>query len=122
VTADVVRRAHLLLVVATLTEVWGCGSSRAEPGEDGRAAFASACARCHGERGTGGVPAEDGGPAPRAFDDTSFQSARTDAQIRDVIVNGKGTGMPAFGATFDATQLASVVAVVRSFDPDRKKR
>jgi mono/diheme cytochrome c family protein len=81
--------------------------------------FAGTCARCHGPDGTGGVPLFDGGPSPRNFHDHSFHAARTDEQIKQTIVNGKGTGMPAFGATFNDAQLNALVAYVRGFDAEK---
>jgi mono/diheme cytochrome c family protein len=96
----------------------GCSRSEAGQPPDGRALFASACARCHGETGGGGLPLFKGGPSPRNFRDHGFQSDHTDEQIRMAIVNGKGTGMPGFGRAFDDAQLAALVAHVRSLDPE----
>ena len=59
-----------------------------------------------------------GGPSPRNFRDHAFQTTRTDAQIKETIMNGKGTAMPPFGAVFDDAQLGALVAHVRSLDAD----
>jgi len=88
----------------------------------GRDLFASTCARCHGADGSGGLPVFDGGPAPRNFHDHSFQRERTDEQLRLTIINGKGTGMPSFGTLFDEAQLRSLVAHVRSLDPENASK
>jgi mono/diheme cytochrome c family protein len=84
-----------------------------------RALFASACARCHGAEGTGGLPLFTGGPSPRNFRDAAFQREHTDEQIRMAIVNGKGPGMPPFGTTFTDAQLTALVTHVRSLAPER---
>lgn len=94
---------------------------KSPPTTDGPTLFRSACARCHGKEGRGGPPITFGGPSPRNFHDHAFQASRTDAQIRDAIKNGKGSGMPAFGAAFDDAQLKALVAQVRSFDPEGGK-
>lgn len=98
----------------------GCKKSQAEDASpQGKELFASACARCHGPDGTGGFPVSPGGPSPRNFRDHGFQASHTDDQIKTTIVNGKGTAMPPFGATFDENQLRALVGAVRSFDPER---
>lgn len=99
----------------------GCKKSEAAPDGRGRALFLTACARCHGPEGAGGLPLFDGGPSPRNFRDRAFHAERTDEQIRLTIVNGKGTGMPPFGPTFKDEELAALVAHVRSLDPGRTK-
>lgn len=104
----------LLLTVA------GCKKSEAaEASPQGKELFATACARCHGQDGSGGFPVSPGGPSPRNFRDHGFHATHTDDQIKTTIVNGKGTAMPPFGATFDEAQLRALVTTVRSFDPER---
>jgi hypothetical protein len=61
----------------------------------------------------------EGGPSPRNFRDHQFQKTRSDEEIKETIRKGKGVGMPPFGTTFDETQLAALVLVVRSFDAER---
>jgi len=104
------------LVAAIGASTTACGK-KADAAQ-GRDLFASTCARCHGAEGTGGLPVFDGGPSPRNFHDHAFQQDRTDEQIKLTIMNGKGTGMPSFGTIFDEQQLRSLVAHVRSFDPE----
>lgn len=112
--------APLLFALSTLASA-GCKRSDAAQGApgSGRELFAAACARCHGAEGGGGLPLYEGGPSPRNFRDHGFQASLTDEQIKQTIVNGKGTGMPPFGATFDDAQLRALVAEVRGFDPGR---
>lgn len=68
------------------------------------------------------MPLWDGGPSPRNFTDHAFQETHTDFDIQTTIVNGRGTGMPPFGPTFNDAQLNALVAHVRSLDSERKKK
>ena len=97
----------------------GCEKKPIDPAQ-GKSLFASACARCHGPEGAGGLALFDGGPAPRNFHDHAFNASHTDEQIKLTIVNGKGVGMPAFGTTFTDAQLDALVAYVRGFDPENR--
>lgn len=91
---------------------FGCKSPAAS--EEGPRLFASACARCHGSDGAGGLPLFDGGPSPRNFHDRAFQRERTDEQLKQTIVDGKGVGMPPFRSIFTDVQLVALVTYVRS--------
>jgi mono/diheme cytochrome c family protein len=94
------------------------GSAPAEPRAEAKRLFDSACGKCHGSDGRGGVPAAEGLAAPRNFADATFQASRTDAELRDAVVKGKGT-MPPFGKLFDEAQLGLLVAHIRSFNPEK---
>jgi putative heme-binding domain-containing protein len=75
--------------------------------EHGARIYAENCDRCHGPdgRGVNGVDLRSG----------KFSHATTDGQLRTVITNGFPTaGMPAF--TFDAADLAGVVAYLRNMN------
>jgi len=98
------------------------GCEKKADAAQGRDLFATACARCHGADGYGGLAVFDGGPAPRNFHDHAFQRERTDEQLKLAIMNGKGTGMPSFGTLFDEGQLRSLVAHVRSLDPENASK
>jgi cytochrome c oxidase cbb3-type subunit 3 len=102
--------------IAALVVAFGTGCEKKADAAQGQNLFATTCARCHGPDGTGGDPLAEGGPPARNFHDRAFQAARTDEQIKLTIMNGKGTGMPAFGTAFDGAQLNALVAHVRSFD------
>ena len=108
----------LLMGLGAATGASTTACERKADAAQGRDLFASTCARCHGADGTGGLPVFDGGPSPRNLHDHGFQQDRTDEQIKLTIMNGKGTGMPSFGTIFDEQQLRSLVAHVRSFDPE----
>lgn len=108
-------------VLAAAAFIAGCKGTNGDSKAQGKALFGSMCARCHGEDGAGGPPVYDGGPAPRNFRDHEFHTKRVDAELRQTIINGKGTGMPAFGTTFSSEQLDALVAHVRSFDQGANK-
>lgn len=102
-------------VVGAASSVGGC--KRSSPGggdaHDGATLFASACARCHGSEGLGGVP-QPGGVVSRNLADPAFQRAMTDDQLEAIIRNGKPPAMPAFGHVFGDEQIAALVDHVRS--------
>ena len=108
--------ALLPLLVSGALALAGAGCEKKTDAAQGRELFASTCSRCHGPDGNGGAALFDGGPSPRNFRDHAFQKDRTDEQIKLTIMNGKGTGMPAFGATFTEAQLYARVKHVRSLD------
>jgi mono/diheme cytochrome c family protein len=91
----------------------------AEPEEGGperaaEALFSVTCASCHGRDGRGlGEQRPPGAPIPD-FTSQAFQAQRTDAQLGEVIANGRGL-MPAFGKQLNDAGLAALVARVRRF-------
>jgi mono/diheme cytochrome c family protein len=85
----------------------------------GRAIFREHCVLCHGELGDGqGVRARDLSPQPRNFTDPDWQ-ARTDARrIYFAIAEGRrGTAMPSWKPTLNASEMWSLVAYVRTLAP-----
>jgi mono/diheme cytochrome c family protein len=112
------RLATSVLPIALAIVSAGCKKSEAATAQ-GPELFGSSCSRCHGASGGGGMPSFLGGPAPRNFQDHEFQLSRTDEQLKMTIVNGKGSGMPAFGKAFDDAQLSALVGQIRSFDPNK---
>jgi cytochrome c553 len=77
------------------------------------AEFANLCARCHNADGSGyaalGIP---------SFLDQQWQAAHSDAEIEQIIANGKNGKMPAFGAAYSPQQIDTIVQdVIRRFAP-----
>lgn len=108
------------LLVVFVPAMPACKKSQAsEATPQGKELFASACARCHGQDGSGGFPVTPGGPSPRNFREHGFHATHSDDQIKSTIINGKPPSMPPFGSTFDEAQLRALVTTVRSFDPER---
>jgi len=103
--------------LAVLALLGGCKRQQGEPEPlaEAKHLYNSVCAKCHGSDGRGGVPAAEGLPAPSNFTNRAFQASRTDEQFKQAIKQGKGP-MPPFGVLFDDTQVANLVAYVRSFD------
>ena len=109
------RAAILALLLAAACSK---ASGAADPAEGARL-FGAVCARCHGAEGSGGAVIAGTTIAPRNFRDPIFQSARTDADIKYVITNGKGTVMPPFKSAFKPAEIDALVAHIRSLDPRR---
>jgi mono/diheme cytochrome c family protein len=89
-----------------------------DPRAQAKQLFDSSCGKCHGSDGRGGFPAAEGLAAPRNFADAAFHASRTDAELRDAIVRGKGQ-MPPFGKLFDDAQLDALVGHIRRFNPQK---
>lgn len=87
----------------------------AAPAADlGSKVFAQRCALCHGPQGMGdGVASKGLNPKPRNFHDTAYMSTRTDAQLLEVIHNGKGA-MPKWGGQLSEAEITAVLAHVRA--------
>ncbi|MEI9939443.1 MAG: cytochrome c [Pseudomonadota bacterium] len=96
-----------------------CKQSETRPEERAEQTFRTVCGRCHGADGKGGVAPEGVNP-PRNFCDRTFQTSRTDEQLKQVIRMGKGA-MPGFGNVFSDPDLQGLVHKIRSFDPAAKK-
>jgi mono/diheme cytochrome c family protein len=82
------------------------GSARAETGAqtglDVRQLFATSCGWCHQSGGR----AEGRGPKLAGTD-------KSDAYIINQIKKGKPPGMPAFGGSFNDTQINAILAYIR---------
>lgn len=114
-SVSILAGLHLCLAVSLLG---GCKRAAPSPHAEAKALFDSACGKCHGSDGRGGVPSMEGRPAPRDFTDAAFQASRTDAALKQVIVEGKGP-MPPFGKLFDEQQLSQLVQHIRGFNPKK---
>ena len=115
--------AGLSLSVLVSSASLGCERSSDVAQKGARASdrtYLSACARCHGSDGLGGVASPEGSRPPQNFHELAFQTSRSDEQLKNVIRNGKG-GMPAFGNLFSDAELQALVHQIRSFDPSSKK-
>lgn len=86
---------------------------------EGESVWQFNCASCHGLAGEGGI-----GPA---LNSKEFLQSATDAQARTLIAVGiPGTEMSAFsldyGGPLTSEQIRSVVAFMRSWEPDAPER
>lgn len=78
------------------------------------------CASCHGSEGQGGGPGLP--PMARVADMTTgeWQQQRSDEQIRQVIVAGRGF-MPAFGQQINPRGVAALVTHIRRMGGERSQ-
>lgn len=93
--------------------------AEAEPEEGGPERAADAlynvsCAGCHGRDGRGQGPQRPPGAPLPDFSDPQFQAQRTDAQLLQVLREGRGL-MPPFGKQLNEQGLDALVAKVRRF-------
>ena len=80
----------------------------------GAAVYTQRCVLCHGAGGKGDGPASASlNPKPRNHTDGSYMNARTDAELLEVIHNGKGA-MPAWKSVLSEDEINAVLKHVRS--------
>ena len=83
-------------------------------GDLGSQVYAQRCALCHGPTGHGDGPAAASlNPKPRNHTDGSYMNSRTDAELLEVIHNGKGA-MPAWKGVLSEEEINAVLKHVRS--------
>jgi mono/diheme cytochrome c family protein len=88
-------------------------AATATPAELGAKVFATRCALCHGANGHGdGVASKGLNPKPRNFHDRAYMSTRTDAQLLEVIHQGKGA-MPKWAGLLSEAEITAVLAHIR---------
>jgi mono/diheme cytochrome c family protein len=122
------RRAVLALgTAAIVASAWGASPraggaappAPARPAAEagaGSALYRRYCQGCHGADGRG-----DRGGGVQGLPDFSrsaWQQQRTDAQLTVTILEGKGTGMPAFAGRLGEAQAKTLAAHLRSLAPD----
>ena len=80
----------------------------------GAAIYAQRCVLCHGAGGKGDGPASASlNPKPRNHTDGSYMNAQTDAQLLEVLHNGKGA-MPGWKSVLSEDEINAVLKHVRS--------
>jgi mono/diheme cytochrome c family protein len=72
------------------------------------------CAGCHGRDGRGQGPQRPAGAPMPNFSDPQFQAQRTDAQLAEVVRQGRGL-MPPFGKQVNDQGIEALIAKVRRF-------
>ncbi len=100
---------------ATETPAPPAGGDVAAAGDaQGAAIYAQRCVLCHGAGGHGDGPASASlNPKPRNHTDGSYMNARTDAELLEVLHNGKGA-MPAWKSVLSEDEINAVLKHVRS--------
>jgi mono/diheme cytochrome c family protein len=102
----------------TVTILAGAACSRAAPAAertvvDAKALFAQACAKCHAEDGTGGLPMVANGPRPIDLTSAEWQRSRSDTEVVAAIRMGRGA-MPPFEGVLTVEQIAALGVHVRT--------
>lgn len=85
--------------------------------ERGQRAFARHCASCHGPDGAG-RPMPGLSTPPTNLAAPAFQSSRSDADLREVLMNGKGA-MPPLGRLLSENEVTELIRFVRTLPPRR---
>ena len=107
-----------LATAITLMILAGAACSRSAPAAeravvDAKALFAQACAKCHAEDGTGGLPMVANGPRPIDLTSAEWQRSRADTEVLAAIRSGRGA-MPPFDGVLTVEQIAALGAHVRT--------
>lgn len=90
------------------------GGANETPEAMGARVYAARCALCHGPTGRGDGPGAAAlNPKPRNYHDKAYMDTRTDAELLEVIRNGKGA-MPRWGGILSEAEMTAVLAHVRS--------
>lgn len=104
--------ALAIALVALLNHSTSASSRVFVAAPDGATLFGGKCALCHERDGSGKANWKaKGQPDLR---DPNWQKERSDAQIAEVIRNGKEKNMPSFKGKLSDEDIASVVAYIRS--------
>ena len=114
-------RVQSTTTLATLLLLAGCQKPPGgEPAtaDDGRTLYLTACARCHGTDGSGGVRIGHGNARSADLRDRAWQARTTDAGIAKVIDEGRGA-MPGFAEALSDAERASLVRHVRTLGGQR---
>jgi mono/diheme cytochrome c family protein len=106
-----------VLVVLGLTPMTMAASSKGNP-EAAKKLYLESCQHCHGAMGKADTDLA-ASLTPRPADLTSKKTqSKKDGQLRKAIAEGvAGTAMSAFGEAFDDSQMADLIAYIRSLKP-----
>jgi len=118
--------AALMVTACLATEKKATKPAKAKKAESadlvkGKKVFEMYCVSCHGAKGVGdGVAAAALNPKPRNFTDSAYMAAKTDEQLKKVIVeggaaNGLSPMMAPWGGTLKPDEITNVLGYVRQF-------
>ncbi len=97
------------------TESVGILASLGPDSGSGALLYKQQCVACHGAKGRGDGPAAvTFNPKPADLSNPEFWASRTDMQVLDVLLNGKGS-MPAFATVLKADEIQSLVTYLREW-------
>jgi mono/diheme cytochrome c family protein len=107
-------RAAGIVTIALCTGAAACSGPAAERATvDAKALYAQACAKCHAEDGSGGLPSVANGPRPIDLTSAEWQRTRSDDEINAAIRTGRGA-MPPFADVLTPEQVGALTAHVRT--------
>jgi mono/diheme cytochrome c family protein len=111
-----IRTVRIGLLLACGAGVAAC--SRSAPAAertaiDARALFGQACAKCHADDGSGGLPTVPNGPRPIDLRSDDWQRSRSDADVVNAIKTGRGA-MPPFADVLTTEQISALTSYVRT--------
>jgi cytochrome c6 len=113
-TGRVCRAVRIvLLLVFTITAAACSRSDPAAAAIDARALFGQACAKCHAEDGSGGLPTVANGPRPVDLTAAEWQRSRSDTDLVAAIKDGRGA-MPPFTDVLTTDQIRALASYVRT--------
>ncbi len=95
-----------LLAMSVVLLFVGC---KGDPG--GKELYDTACSRCHGDKLEGGI--KTGAATSRDLTDPAWQKTVTDAELRQIVRNGRGE-MPAFGTVLTMDRIDKIVKYIRT--------
>jgi cytochrome c6 len=102
--------------IALLVVLQAATAVAASQDQSGRSLFNSTCASCHGQNGT---PTAVGKSLNAPDLGSKAVQTRTDAELQQIIANGKGN-MPPFNGRLSDAQINSLVAYMRTLSAQRK--
>src|SRR5262249_14366747 len=94
------------LILAALALVGDSAKTSASSTASAAELFGAKCAMCHGRNGAG-MPNWRAKGQPD-FTDAGWQKGRSDAQIADAILNGKGKFMPSFKGKLSQEEIGAL--------------
>jgi mono/diheme cytochrome c family protein len=106
----------LFAFVALLPVLQAVTALAAPQDQSGRSSFNSTCASC---RGQNGAPSAVGKSLNAPDLGSKAVQNRTDAELQQIVANGKGN-MPPFNGRLSEAQINSLVAYIHTFSAKRK--
>jgi mono/diheme cytochrome c family protein len=105
-------RAFSVVVLCTIVAACAPAAPVEPVATDPAAIFAQACAKCHADDGSGGLPMAANGPRPTDLTSPEWQQSRSDAELVAAIKDGRGA-MPPFSGLLTPDQIAALAAHIR---------
>lgn len=103
-----------LIAIGVIAAALAAGSPRQGP--DGKAIFDTHCKKCHGATGKPSAAMKKLLPELPVWD-SSFFAQRSDDQIVQVLMNGKGRNMKPVGDVLTREEMLAVAKYIRTLAP-----